>query len=203
MNKLLREGSPIIRFFEKIFDVIFLNILFLLCSLPIVTIGVSWSALLSICDDRNCGINKPLIKSFIDKFKKNFLSSMRISLVLVILVMMLILLGLSGVSLFLPLILILLIIGIVISSYGFMYSSKYNDSVFKIIRTSLLLFLFKPLNGLLVIALNTVVIIFSISSAKGFITTIYLGTFIGFTILAIINSRIIGNAFRAYEKNYK
>ena len=45
LQKFFNPDHPINRFFSKIFCILYLNILWLLCSLPIVTIGPATTAL--------------------------------------------------------------------------------------------------------------------------------------------------------------
>ena len=45
MNKFFSLDSPIMVFMSKIADLIFLNILAIVFSIPIITIGASWTAM--------------------------------------------------------------------------------------------------------------------------------------------------------------
>ena len=49
MNQLFNYDNPIMQFISKIFDLIILNLFFLLFSIPIVTMGASLSALYYVC----------------------------------------------------------------------------------------------------------------------------------------------------------
>ena len=48
MSKLFRMDSPLMRFLTKIADLMVLNILFCVTSIPLITIGASWTALYSV-----------------------------------------------------------------------------------------------------------------------------------------------------------
>lgn len=68
------SDSPVIAFFNKLTDLILLNVLWLICSIPIVTIGASTTAMyyVSITSIR-CGdgyVARRFFKSFKDSFRK-------------------------------------------------------------------------------------------------------------------------------------
>lgn len=58
--------------FNKIWQIFFLNLLYLIFCIPIVTIGPATTAMMKIL--RNFSIEKPtfIISDFLDAFKKNF-----------------------------------------------------------------------------------------------------------------------------------
>ncbi len=53
-------------------DLIFLNLLWLLCSLPLVTVGASTSALYAVCLKKATGESPPVFRAFFHHFKQNF-----------------------------------------------------------------------------------------------------------------------------------
>ncbi len=69
---IFNPDSPIMRFLSRLFDLIILNALFIVCCLPVVTIGASITAMYSITlkmvQNEECYI----VKAFLGSFKKNF-----------------------------------------------------------------------------------------------------------------------------------
>ena len=69
---ILNPDSPVMRFLSRLFDLIVLNALFLICCLPLITIGASITAMYSVTlkmvRDEECYI----AKAFFSSFKKNF-----------------------------------------------------------------------------------------------------------------------------------
>lgn len=68
------SDSPVIAFFNKLTDLVLLNVLWLICSIPIITIGTSTTAMyyVSITSIR-CGdgyVVRRFFKSFKDSFRK-------------------------------------------------------------------------------------------------------------------------------------
>lgn len=53
-------------------DLIFLNLLWLLCSLPLVSVGASTSALYAVCLKKAAGESPPVFRAFFHHFAQNF-----------------------------------------------------------------------------------------------------------------------------------
>lgn len=49
MNRLFNIDNPVMQFLSKMFDLIVLNLIFILSCIPIITIGASISALYYVC----------------------------------------------------------------------------------------------------------------------------------------------------------
>lgn len=75
-NGIFNSENPFYQVLAKIFDVIILNALFLLCCIPIITIGSSATALyymtMKMVKDEEPGIFKGFFKAFKDNFKQSF-----------------------------------------------------------------------------------------------------------------------------------
>jgi len=72
MNKLFDTDSPIMRFLSKTADLIILNILTVICSIPVFTIGAAVTALYAALDKLNKD-EGTLLKNYFHAFKINFL----------------------------------------------------------------------------------------------------------------------------------
>ncbi len=78
MNRLsgmLSNDSPFGYFFGKAGDIIITNLLFVLCSLPIFTIGASLTAMMTTFRKLEMGEGESIPKIFFSSFKKNFKTS--------------------------------------------------------------------------------------------------------------------------------
>ena len=49
MNRLFNIDNPVMQFLSKMFDLVVLNLIFILSCIPIITIGASISALYYVC----------------------------------------------------------------------------------------------------------------------------------------------------------
>lgn len=64
--------SPVMRFLTKVADLIILNILFLICCIPIVTIGAASTALYTVTMKSVRDEESYVIRSYFKAFKDNF-----------------------------------------------------------------------------------------------------------------------------------
>lgn len=81
MGGLFNWNSPVIQFFNKLVDIIFLNILALICSIPIFTIGAAQAALYDVTG-RMLRDEGPVWPCFWKAFRSNFKQASKIWLVL-------------------------------------------------------------------------------------------------------------------------
>ena len=71
MAKLFRVDSPFMDAMSRLFDLVVLNLIFLLCCLPVVTIGASCTALHTVTLKLSAGSEPPILKTFFLAFKDN------------------------------------------------------------------------------------------------------------------------------------
>lgn len=80
--KLFDPNNPLMRSMSKVADIIILNILFMVCSIPVVTIGPALTALhcvtMKLVRDEEGGI----IKDFFQSFRLNFRQALTIHLIM-------------------------------------------------------------------------------------------------------------------------
>lgn len=79
---LFNEDSVLVRILTLIANIMFLNLLFILCCLPIVTIGASVTALYSITLKMVTNRDKYIVRGFLQAFKNNFKQSTVIWLIM-------------------------------------------------------------------------------------------------------------------------
>lgn len=82
MAKLFDYNNPIWRFMGRIADMFFLTILWLICSIPIITIGAATNAVYYITLKMVRNREEYIFRTFFRCFKENFLSSTIIWIVL-------------------------------------------------------------------------------------------------------------------------
>lgn len=88
MNRLFNLDSPIMVFLSKMADLLILNLITLICCIPIVTIGASLTAMnyvvLKMVRDEECYIMKDFFKSFKQNLKQATIIWLIILLLLVV-----------------------------------------------------------------------------------------------------------------------
>lgn len=73
--RFLHPDSPLMQFLGKVADIMLINLLFLLCSLPLVTAGAAMTAAYKVTQDmvlqNECSIIKRFFRAFRDDFKQS------------------------------------------------------------------------------------------------------------------------------------
>lgn len=84
MNGFFNMDSPVMRFLSRVCDLMILNLLCLICCIPIITIGASITALYSVTLKMVKGEESYIVKGFFHAFKQNFKISTIIWLILAV-----------------------------------------------------------------------------------------------------------------------
>lgn len=72
MGKLFRLDNPLLGKLSVLADLLIVNLLFILCSLPVVTIGAAFAGLQRVCMDKALDDEETVIGPFFKAFKDNF-----------------------------------------------------------------------------------------------------------------------------------
>jgi uncharacterized membrane protein YesL len=75
LGSILGNDSLIGRFFGKIGDIVFINVLFVVFSIPVVTIGAAYTAMEYTFMKQLKEEDTPIFKTFTKSFKSNFIQS--------------------------------------------------------------------------------------------------------------------------------
>lgn len=206
MKLILNPNNKFFTMMTKVADLIILNLLFLLCSLPIFTIGAALSSMYSVTMKLAKGEEPSILKEFFKAMTINFKSS-TIIWVINLLVFMVIYFDLyfvegilhSSLGDFLRIsFLTLSLIFFTMSSYAFPMVAKFYNSTGNYLKNSFLMAL-KHLPGtFLILIINLIPLAaFLIGSfVLGF--SIYLYLLLGFSFSAYINSFTFNKIFDKY-----
>jgi len=146
MSTLFDPDGPLMTVLIKIADIVVLNLLFLICSIPIVTIGASLTALYYVTLKMVEGREGYIVKSFFQAFRQNFKQSTAIWLILLpsYLVLgadLLFLLrsgnSLAGVGIFL--VMVVLFLAIFTGLFAFPLQARFENSIKNTLKNALLL----------------------------------------------------------------
>lgn len=83
MKSLFSIDSPIVRFLSTLADLMLLNLLWILCSFPIITIGASTTACYYVCFRMIRG-EGTVIRDFFSSFRENFRQSTKLWLIVIV-----------------------------------------------------------------------------------------------------------------------
>lgn len=206
MSKLFRMDSPLMRFLTKIADLMVLNILFCVTSIPLITIGASWTALYSVTlkmvRDEEGSVSRSYFRSFRQNFRQATLLWLGILVVLALLVLDIrVLNGMAGGTA--PGLLrvgveILALLGIMVLQYLFPSLARFEASLADTLKNACMMALAHlPKTALMTAAAVGAVWITLINN-----TTIAVGLMvwplIGFSLMAFGNSGILRKIFDNY-----
>lgn len=206
MSKLFRMDSPLMRFLTKIADLMVLNILFCVTSIPLITIGASWTALYSVTLKMVRGEEGSVSRSYFRSFRQNFRQATLLWLgVLVVLALLVldirVLNGMAGGTA--PGLLrvgveILALLGIMVLQYLFPSLARFEASLADTLKNACMMALAHlPKTALMTAAVVGAVWITLINN-----TTIAIGLMvwplIGFSLMAFGNSGILRKIFDNY-----
>lgn len=206
MSKLFRMDSPLMRFLTKIADLMVLNILFCVTSIPLITIGASWTALYSVTlkmvRDEEGSVSRSYFRSFRQNFRQATLLWLGVLVVLALLALDIrVLNGMAGGTA--PGLLrvgveILALLGIMVLQYLFPSLARFEASLADTLKNACMMALAHlPKTALMTAAAVGAVWITLINN-----TTIAVGLMvwplIGFSLMAFGNSGILRKIFDSY-----
>lgn len=206
MSKLFRMDSPLMRFLTKIADLMVLNILFCVTSIPLITIGASWTALYSVTlkmvRDEEGSVSRSYFRSFRQNFRQATLLWLGVLVVLALLVLDIrVLNGMAGGTA--PGLLrvgveILALLGIMVLQYLLPSLARFEASLADTLKNACMMALAHlPKTALMTAAAVGAVWITLINN-----TTIAVGLMvwplIGFALMAFGNSGILRKIFDNY-----
>ena len=197
--------SPVISFLNKVADFMILNILFILCCAPIVTIGPALSALYTITMREARHEDSYILKPFFKAFKNNFIQSFFSSILYLFLGAVIVYgwqfwLKRSGESTVNQVMLVILgmfaIVCLLSLFYVFALIARFDNSVFKTVKNALILTVFNLKETILLTLFSGIVMLLMI-----FTKSIWLFMVVGgFACCAYVQSLLFIRVFEPYEK---
>lgn len=199
MKELFNPDGIIMTALQMIADLLLLNLCFLLCSLPVLTIGPSVAAMYGTLfkKERSHGICTTFFQQFRQNFTQSFaLWSIVLGLGFLLAVDFHLLNLLSGSYVWVRYILILAGIALVgTSCYAFPMIAHYHSPNARIFKTAFLLSIYKLPYTVLLIALAILPLIFLILSTDLFAATLIIWILVGFAACAKLSSYALLNIF--------
>lgn len=198
--------NVITRALSKICDMVCLNVLWLICSIPIVTIGASTTALYTIMLKMVKNEEGYIFRGFFKAFKANFKQSTIIWIIVLLLgivcwvdfrlaAVMPAMAGFFMRSVFLLIAFILLSVTI----YAFALTARYENSIRATFRNALILTVAKLPYTLLMAAVTVGAVIASLWNSVTLMFAIPLWFLIGGSLIAWINSFLLRRVFLVFD----
>lgn len=203
MGNIFRLDSPLMKFMMLVTNLICLNILWLICCVPVITAGAATTAMYYVIFQYITKQDDAVLKPFFRSFKENFRSVTPIWILNL-------LIGLAFVAEFFYMSqgaetwlkvafgILLLIYGGA-SSYLYPLMARYDTPVKNALRNSFTLSTRYLFSTLCVVALNAVPAILAVAAPQIFWKLIMVWLLGGFSLIAYINGRILLQIFKKHE----
>ncbi len=208
MHNLFHYENPFIQFLVRVGDLMILNALFILCSLPVVTLGASLTALHRVTQNMLFEQEEPLLKAFFRAFRQNFRQSTLAWLVELVVIVSLVcdvLLvmayfdgGLAKAMYILVAVLAILVVGVF--SYLMPLIARYENGMRQQVNNAVVLAIIKLPKTVLLMLLNLLPVILLLISVPVFVQTLIFWVIIGFAFVSFLTSSILKPVFQQLEK---
>lgn len=207
MGNIFSIDSPAYRFMFRAAELSLLNILCLICCLPVVTIGPAISALYSVAMKLARDEAPPLIRSFFLAFRDNFRQALPVWLVQLLLGVILVgdILycleiqqdGLTG-KIMLGTSVLVAALFLMMSQYLFPLVAKFRNSLLKTVQNALLLSVTHLWATLLMLAVTIapLVMVYLYSTFLSWALLYYL--LVGVALTAFLHAKLFVNIFSQY-----
>ncbi len=199
MRKLFNLDSPFIRFMEHVADFFILNLLTLVCCLPLVTIGAALTAHCKIMQNLVLDEEQTIVKAYFCAFGQNFKQATVVWLIAAILIAMYV------VDYFVIRIYfdeawahltywILGVLGVVawgIMCYAFPLIARYENTLKEHLRNSFILALAQLPRTLLLVLLAAIPLILAVVSIELFFNTVMIWFTFGISIILFLQALVL------------
>jgi len=206
MSNLFSLDSPVMNFLNNLADMILLNIIYLICCIPVVTIGAATTALYTVTLKMNRKEYPAVVKSYFIAFRKNIKTSTLCWIPMLIAGILLFLdyqlLGLLPGTLQFVIRIALIIMSlfyIMILLYLFPYIARFDNNVRNTFKNTIIISIVNLPMSLLMLALNIVIIIVSLLTVQTMVIALTAAILIGFSVLAYLQSILFTKIFKKYE----
>ncbi len=206
MPGLFNPDNPVLRFLSFLFDIIFLNVIFLFCCIPVFTAGASLTALYYVCLKIRNGEEPPIWKSFWKSFRENFKES---TLLWMLSLLLLVFFGMDfsivnarDTALFAVIRILLTVICLYLGAmflYAFPILSHFVCSTGQVIKNAAYMTAAHPGVTAALLALRAVlaVLLFAAPVLRAFV--VVLSGVCGFSGLALLDTLLLRPVFSRYE----
>ncbi len=209
MKNLFNLESPLMQMLTRIGDMILLNVLFLLCSIPVITLGASLAAMHKMLQEIVYETDSSTVKGFFRAFRDNFKQATVVWLFVLLVIAglfcdyLLIITFFSGseaVKWMLILLAVLAVIVSCIAAYLIPMLVRYDNKLRNHVNNAVILAVIKLPRTLGLLALNFLPLIILTLSLNVFIQTLIFWIFIGFAFTTYMETLLLKPVFDELEQ---
>lgn len=146
MGRFFDLESPIMRFLNRVADLMILNLVMIVCCLPVITIGASVTAMHYVVLKMIRGEDGYLIRGFFKSFKTNFKQATLIWLIMLVIIVIYVgdalIFSFSGLTFPKPMVIAVIAVGIIIymiAMYIFPLLARFENSIRNTIKNAALI----------------------------------------------------------------
>lgn len=202
MARIWNIDSPVMKKLAFLTNLICLNILWLVCCIPIITAGASTAAMYSVLFSYRRGETDEVMKPFFYAFKKCFKQGTIFWVVFLLLAALLFfdalyLLSQDGTMLWLP-IALAAILAVIAASYVFPQIALFENTLLSMVRNGFSLCVLNLIPSIAIVLVNLFPWALLLFLPKLFLASLILWTLFGFSVSAYFNSYLLLKIFRKY-----
>lgn len=198
--------NAVTRFLGRIADFVVLNILWIVCSIPVVTIGASTTAMYSVMLKIVKNEEGYIVRGFLKAFRENLKKSTVIWLIYIafgILVYFdMTIAGNMKIRMQTTLQVFFIIMGILLISvgiYAFALQARYENTVKNTLKNALLLTIARLPYTLLLLIVTAGPVLLTLLTVRTLLIGMIVWMFVGVSLIIWINSIILRRVFRIFE----
>lgn len=209
MKHMFNIEGPLFQFLSRVGDLIILNVLFLVCCIPVVTIGASAAALNKMTQDMVHDAESGVLKGFFQAFRANFRQATVVWIgELIVLVSlacdaMLVYSWFPGNKLMYGILIALAVLVLCVSTYMIPLLVRYDNTLRQHLANAVILAIIKLPKTIAMVVLNALPLIVFLLSLNVFLQTMVFWLFIGFAFVAFMNSSMLKKVFAQIEGEKK
>lgn len=210
MKNIFNLESPMMQMLTRIGDMILLNVLFLLCCIPVITAGASIAAMHKMLQEIVYDTDSSTVKGFFRAFKANFKQATIVWLVMLAVILslgcdfLLIVTYFSGTEAIRWMIILLAVLAVLVScvaAYMIPLLVRYENRLRQHLNNAVILAVIKLPRTLGLLALNFLPLIILVLDLNVFIQTLIFWVFIGFSFTTYLETLLLQPVFNELEGN--
>jgi len=200
------SDNPVARALGRMFDLVILNWIFIICSLPIITIGASVTAMYAVMLKMVKNEEGYIVKGFFQAFKENFKMGTKAWLIILpfsLLIYLNIQLSMEMPALSQVFVVFFIIVGLFASFTGvyvFPLIARYENTLRATFKNAFLLSIGRLPFTVLLVALHIVPVVITILDPYTFAFGILIWFAIGFSLVNWCCSKILRRVFVIFEE---
>lgn len=207
MRNLFNLDNPVVQFLARVGDLIIVNALFLICCVPVVTIGASIAAMHKVTQAIIFDEDNGTVKTFFRGFRENFKQATLVWLLMVVFTVSmgcnyLIIMGFTAGNTALVLQWVLVILAavvVVLAVYMFPLMARYQNTMRQHAVNALILAVVKLPRTVGLVLLCALPVLIAVISFQTFLQTLIFWVVVGFGFTSYMSSSLLKPVFAELE----